>query len=78
MTKFEKDTIDAFKRMSKAIQELRSSIAVLEGSVAQINEQGRRIKYLEDSIKAIEAWKDKQPVWTQIDGEWKIVPSCFD
>jgi len=38
----------------------------------------KSIKDLEEKVKELETWRDKQPVWTQIDGKWEIVPSCFD
>jgi len=34
----------------------------------------KKIKELEDKVKKMEDWKEKQPVYTDVDGKWEIVP----
>jgi hypothetical protein len=33
---------------------------------------------LETRVRILEDWKDKQPVYAEINGKMEIVPSCFD
>jgi hypothetical protein len=44
---------------------------------AFLTQQDKRIKELEAQIRAMEEWKEKQPVWVMVNGKWEIVPDCF-
>jgi hypothetical protein len=49
--------------------------AALKAFLAQMQ---KSIKDLEEKVKKLEDWKDKQPVFAEVNGKMEVVPNCFE